>query len=253
MTTFYGFGRYGSYLQFADSSSDGIWRVDTSTGALTSYVSASDIATYTGEISSQLLTPSTIDLAGEHVFYEGRSDSILRTTGAGTLETLVSSADLTLAFGNNNVSGGMSFDAAGNLYWGNTTSDEIHRRTAAGVLEVVLSEEVLEDFTGATSSSFNDVFVAPDGMIYFWEGGSDSILRFAPSDPAGTLAYRLTEDELVDGPAGSDSVSTLGWYNGELTWTKITGGSGLYTTPEPSTVLLLAGGLLAISLRRRRG
>lgn len=255
MTAFYGFGLYGDYLQFGETSSDAIWRVDTGSGALTPYVTKPQIMAHTGLTGASLLTPATSDLMGEYIFYEGSSDSILRTTGSGTLETLVADLELSAAFGNDRISGGMGMDALGNLYWGNSTSDELHGRTAGGTLHVVLSTSAITDVTGKTSASFSDVFPAPDNMVYFYEGSSDSILQFNPADPAGTLAFHTTEDELVAGPAGSDSVSTLGWYNGDLTWTKITpDSSGLYNSivPEPATILLLAGGMLLVGLRRTR-
>jgi len=252
LTAFYGFGRYGSNLQFGDTASDAIWRVDTASGTPSAYVSKATIQTYVGG-APQILSPSTIDLAGEHVFYEGFSDSILRTTGANTLETLTTSAQLTTAFGNSAMSGGMAVDDLGNLYWGNSTSDELHRRTTAGLLEVVLTEAQIQAVTSTADPAFGDVFYAPDGNIYFTETTSDNILSFSPLTPAPALAIHTTKAELTGGPSASNSVSTFGWYNDNLTWTRVSGAGGLYNAvPEPSTTLLMAVGLPAAAILRRR-
>lgn len=256
LTSFYGFDVVGNYVQFADSSSDAIWRVDKNTGALASYVSAAAIQAHTGMASTQLLTPYVIASGGETVFYEGQSDSILMSIGPDSMLTLVSSAALTASFGNDSVSGSMAFDDVGNLYWGNNTSDSLAGRSADGILSWVLTTSDITDVTGGTAAGIGALKYA-DGRVHFYESSSDSILAFDPADPAGSLGVVLSEDDLVNGPAGSDSVGTMSWYDkGDgtgLTWTKVSSTGGIYFVPEPGTMSLLAlGGLMGLLRRFRR-
>jgi hypothetical protein len=106
--------------------------------------------------------------------------------------------------------------------------------------------------------SFKDIFAAPDGLIYFNDNTSHSILRFSPANPASSLATFLTEAELVGGPMASNNPVCLSWYdpdgagplNGGLTFHTFST-KGLYwaQVPEPAGLLLL--GLGTLLLRRR--
>ena len=248
LSTWYGFGVSGDHVQFADTTTDAIWRVHADLGTVTPYATSGDITTLTGETSSQCLSPSDTTPSGEMAFYEGRSDSILITTGLNGVEYLITSAELTAATGSDSVSGGLSFDAAGNLYWGSNSSDDLWRRATDGSLGQVLSTAEITAVTGEGAVGWKDIFAAPDGLVYFQDNTSDHILRFDPSDAAGSLEIFLSSDDLLNGPMGSNNAISLTWFDGNLAWHAFNE-TPLYYVPEPTSLLLcVLGGLI---LRRR--
>lgn len=239
------------YLQLADTYTDSIWRVNVDTGAISSVASEAQIIALTGQASSQLLTPTT-NYGTDMYFYEGRSDSILRTNGAGVVEVYLSDTDLIGITGNDSVSGGMTFDGAGNLIWGTNTSDSMYTYDGS-TGSTLLSKAEITAFTGETKAGFSDIFFAPDGKVYFYEMSSDSILSFDPTDAANTLAFVLTEAELLAGPAQSDSVGQMEWYYNSIGWTPVSASTtpGFYAVPEPTTLGLLLVGVLGLIRRRK--
>lgn len=254
-TTFYGFGQVGNELQFSGSSTDAVWRVNKTTGAITEYVSNAQILAYQqtfypAQTGAALLTPSAVTPTGEHVFYESTADDILMTTGPGTLTTIATAADLIAVQGNSSVSGGMGYDVSGNLYWGNTTNDAMFKYSG-GVISEVLSTAAILAVTGGASAGFGAIEgITPDGMVYFYETTSDDILKFDPANPAGTLAIALTAAELLSSPGGSSVAYELGFYGDKLAYNN-NGTRGLYIVPEPASLALVVLGGLTV-LRRRR-
>lgn len=264
--TIYGLGLSGQYLQFADSTSDQVYRVDTTTtNSVSVYASKATIESYlvnslglAAGTEAQLLSPHTVHTAsGEHYFYEGSSDTILRTNGANTVETFLSAATLTSVAGNAAVDGGITFDASGNLYWGNNDNDALYVwNTSGSTGNQVLSAAQIQAVTGATSTGFADIYFAPDGNIYFYDSRADSILAFDPTDAVNTLSVVLSDTQLSAGPAGTDAVSNLTWWSGNggvIGWDVLAGGGkGLYAIPEPASLMALGVGALAMARRRRR-
>lgn len=253
MSTWYSLGISGDYLQFAETGTDAIWRVDKNTGAITPYVSNAAIASYLGLAeTAQLLAQHEVAPDGEHTFYEGKSDYILKTTGTDALTTLVSAAQLSTATGNTAVSGGLTYASNGDLYWGNNTSDNIWKLvggTGTDIVEVLSTSDIVS-VTGVAGPGFGDILAAPDGTVYFYETTSDSIMRFEAANPAITLEIYVSEAELIAGPMGSDAVVSLAMYDGKLAWHRFND-YGLYVVPEPSVLALLAMGGLTLIRRRR--
>lgn len=253
MSTWYGFSVAGDYLQFAETTTDAVWRVHKSTGTIFAYVSKADILALTGLTSVQLLSPADTGPTGEMAFYEGASDAILVTAGQNAVQVLVSRDSLIAATGNSDVSGGMSYDSAGNLYWGSNTSDDMWRRNADGTISQVLTTAQILAVTGAASVGWKDILAAPDGLVYFGENTSKSVLRFDPADPANTLEVFLSEADLLAGPMASSNMISLTWYDagargGGLAFHTFNQ-TGLYWVPEPAGFVLLA---VAGLLSRRR-
>jgi len=248
LASFYGFGQSGAYLQFTDTGTDAVWRVNKSTGAVSSYVSKANIMALTGKTTVACLTPTTVAPDGEQTFYDSTSGTIIKTAGLlVTPTTLITSA----AMGANTPNGGLGYDAGGNLYFGSNTSDTVYKYSG-GVLSTALTTAQITAVTGATTAGFGAFGERTDayGNVYFFESVSKNIMRFHPQNPAGTLQIKIGSADLLAGPAASTSVYELDIYNSGLTW-NINGLKGVYTIPEPASLALLGLGGLAM-LRRRR-
>ncbi len=221
-------------LQFLDHRTDAVYRVNVTTGALSVLVSNAQIRAHTGLASARLISATAFSPAGEMVLYDEDSKSVLTVDAAGTLSTLISSTDFQTLYGANpinNVSGGMTFDRKGNLYWtlsyhgsAPTISGSIFKRDSSdGTLSLVVDRTDIWQATGKIGTvEFNDLFYAPDGNVYFYDRRNDvdSILYFHPSDPAGSLKVFLSEAEIQAGPIGyvEINIDALNAYGDQLTW-----------------------------------
>lgn len=252
---YYGMTVSGNYIQFADTATDGVWRINKSTGAISQYVTKAQIFAVAGNgggagTEAALLASARTAPDGEFVVYDSTSKSIIKTTGPGACQVYVTAADITAITGGTGVAGGLGFDATGAMYFGSSTSKALHKRDPiSGVLSTVLTTAQIQAVAGGSSVSFKDIFFAPDGFMYFQDNSSGNILRFDPSNPVGTLANYITKAELTAGPMAGSNVIQLSWYNGGLAWHTFQS-FGLYgVAPEPAALTLLAvAGLL---LRRR--
>jgi len=245
----------GDYIQFSDSSTDAIWRVNRNTGEVTCYASQADILAATGQTAVSLASPFVV-YGGEHYVYEGTSDSIIRTNGANNVDIFLTSAQLTAISGNSTVSGGIDFDSSGNLYWGSNDSDSLYSWDGANG-STVLDVADITAVTGGSSAGFGDIYYGQDGNVYFYETTTKSILCFDvnATSAADSLTMLFSAAELIAGDAASNSVGTFAWYDGHIAWSTIStlANIGFYVAvPEPATIVLLTIGTFGAMFRRRR-
>ncbi len=245
----------GNDLMFSDTRSHQLYKVDMTTGTPSVYLSRAQLMAQTG--GARMAVNNGVTPWGEFVFYEPDTKQVFVTTGPGSVSLLISSTELQNAQGNMTVSGGLTYDASNNLYWGNTTSRSMWRRDTEGAITEILSTADITAVTGAANTGFGDIFYAPDGLVYFRDTTAKAILSFDPTAavPASTLAFVLTQAQLEAGPAGTGIVDPLSWYAGtnNLAFSTISqGNQGYYSIPEPAALALLAFGSLVLVRRRMR-
>ncbi len=253
ITSFYNLGLEGDNLLFAESSSDNVWSVNINSGAITTWATKSAISSYLNiDMSSVALLANATSYNGDYYFYEGNSDSILKVNSSGILSNYLTQAQLDELSDAGSLSGGLAFDSQGNIIWGDATNDSLYSwNNISQVSEQVLSASQIAAVTGSSKAAFGDILQGIDGLVYFYETVSDNILSYDPSAPASTLNIVLSEADLLAGPAASDSVYSLAWYNDNLAF-NVNGTKGFYVVPEPATVIILAGGSMLSLARRKR-
>jgi len=240
----------GSELVFSNFITNSVYSINIASGAVTTRVTSGTLDALTGG-SVNLSAANSFNTDGSGFFYDGQSDSILGTDASGNASISVSSLQLTTLAGNDSVN---AIAAAGNIiYYGSNTSDSLYSwntttGTGALLLNTAQIESVTDDIDGR--AGFNGALVGPDGLLYFYETDADYILSVDPNDanPASTLAVARSEVDLNDGPAGSDIVSQITWFDGELAWKER---NGFSVVPEPSSALLTSLAALALMRRRR--
>ncbi|QDU70501.1 PEP-CTERM sorting domain-containing protein [Mucisphaera calidilacus] len=247
----YGFGYVAATneLQLIDGASSAIYRFDASTGDAYEYLSNAAIAAHTGLASADLVNYSGTTVDGEAVFFEDDSKSILISSSAGSVSTLVSATELVDATGGNDVRTGLTSDGQGNYYWGQNSTDVIYKYDGNTVSPFIAIGAVGGDsFSG-------DMFYAPDGLIYvrMRTGGANALWSFDPAavDPTASLTQILSGSQLADGPLGSNFISEISWFEGQPGFHRISTSLGYYAVPAPSTFALAA--ILGMAgLTRRR-
>jgi len=258
----------GDYIQMAEIQSRAVVRVNKSTGQASLYVSTDQIKAYTGKTSAGVTEFSGVSLGGETIFYESASTSILQTNGAGQLTTVVTTAQLAAAQlgGNTNIQSGLTYDNAGNLYWGHGNGDRIYKRAPDGTIGYIAEEADFFALLGNTTNATfgGDMYFGPDGLIYFRYGREDpgagnitmGIYSIDPAaaDPGATLSIVLSNAQLKAGPAGNPYSYHMSWFNNNLAFTiqSERPNQGYYNLPEPGSLTLLLGIGGLVILRRRR-
>jgi len=228
MSTWFGFDSYSNYLQFADTYSDSIWRLDKDTLVLSCYVdkravtNTLDVTNGFGFLSTYVTRPDN----GEVLFYNTVGRNIMTTDGSNTIRTYISNAALSNTFGATRCVGGMAYDPAGTLYWGqreqNGSYTAIHKRDTNGVMSVLLSEAQMNAVHGPTYTAIGDIFYAPDGQLYIFKyrtyHGCIVTCDPAATNVAATLRVFMSENDLTNSAAQSWNVAQMGWYKGGLCW-----------------------------------
>ncbi len=244
-------------LRWYDSGLEAVLDADVETGALSVYTTTEQILAHTGADRVMVTGANEVGPTGEVVFYDEESDHVLTTNGPGQVETLISLTELEEAIGpldpGNNFStyirnAGMSFDPAGNLYFASSESDfaagaggpgEVYRWDAqTQQITRLLSRDEIVAVTGLDffSVAFSDVEYAPNGLVYFYDRGSDSILSFDPDDPADTLEIFRSEAELLS-LAGNDFVGAFDWHDNALTFHTLSAETGVYALVAPAAAI----------------
>lgn len=241
----------GDQVRFVNFFDNSIWEVDATTGTPVQVVSEAMINGST--IGTANLTASNGMLSdGTAIVYDGTSDSVYQITPGGFVFNQITDTELAgLMGGTAPTYIGSGFTLVGSdLYFGSNFGDSLYKwnvitDTGSVVFDTAALEALSDDIDG--TAGVDDVYYAPDGLIYFYEDDADYIYSFDPADPSGTLSVVLTEAELNAGP-GSDSVGQFAWWNGNIAWTDQR--DGFYAIPEPATALLAALAIVGVCARR---
>lgn len=230
----------GSTLRYLDFFGDTIYDTDIATGTTTAVASSPDRIT-----ANTLFLPD-----GSGFAYDSDNDRILSISDTGTFSELLNSTELTVLTGDYRISGSMGF-SGNNLYIGSSQTDDLYFwDTTTETGGPVFSTASIDGLTDSDERvGFGDIFSAPDGHIYFYETDSDSIFRFDPADPDGSLTIFMEEATLEAGP-GTDRLSEFFWLEGNLGWADDS--DGAYVVPEPKFAVAALGMAAFLLVWRRR-
>lgn len=245
----------GNSLLLIDSVKDVVAKIDTTSGATSILV---DTATLN---VNPLIAGSNSD--GNALVYlssGGNANTVRVTTGAlNGFDPFLSSAQLTSITGNNTTNGIVGLPGGVVYLTQNNPTEKIAFYTpAGGAFGDVLTEAQIGGGADITFSN-NGLSVGPDGWVYFADSGdNDSIRRFDPANPVGTISTVFTTADLLAGPANSTAVNAITSYGADIAWVQSIGAGGqvpgFYApVPEPSTVAMAAlAGVGVVALRRKR-
>jgi len=249
ITGWYGSSVYNGSLYFAITSSDSIYRVNTTTGAVSTFLSNIDIALTTGT-TTNLLSQYTVTSTGGVVFYEGTGKNVWIASSDGAISSYLTASQWQ-TYGTS-LTGAFTFDSAGNFYF--ATNSGIYSKSATtGVISQVLSNSSYGNVT-----ALKDILIAPDGNVYFQDNTTKNIWVFDLDNPSIVSVY-VSKAELLASTGGTSVGANIGelvWLDGKLAWNIYVAGSysGLYAVavPEVASVSLLGLGAAALLQRRRR-
>lgn len=230
--------------QIVSFATDGTASTVLSNGVIDAFLGGSGPAISDGGLLSD----------GTYVFEELDTDGVLGWDGA-TVTTVISNAVLEAGQGgDDDIDSSIAGTSFTNLFWGNSVVDGVMMYDGATVTTAIPQAAILDELGFGSDVIFSgDMFLAPDGLIYFRVGDApdNAILSFDPSDPVGTLDTVLSNGALFAGPFGDDNVANLSWYDGRLAFTGFFG--GYYAIPEPTAgVILGLVALLGVANRSRR-
>lgn len=246
----------GSDIVFGNFFNNSVYRVDTTTGAITTVAGPLDIAAATGATGANISSTNTLDADGNLFARDGTSRTVVKVEPSGAVSVAISTAELEAVTGSNLINGSLAVDPAGKIYWGRSGLGISVWDPATSSGSVLFDQATLNSAQGlppGSSINFRDLFMAPDGMMYFFEIQARDILKFDPlaADPAATLELVINRNALEAGVGGGSLVQKLGWFDGNLAWNITDGTPGFYVIPEPASLSILGVGSL-LMLRRRR-
>ncbi|MCX7001647.1 MAG: hypothetical protein NTV22_00055 [bacterium] len=223
LTGYYGFDVWGDYLQFCGATLRQIWRVNKHTGAIAVHISQEAITNALGSTDVQMSSPYMTDHRdGAVLFRDSKTQSIIRALDSSNIAFYVTASQLSNTFGNTAVTGGMTMDGDGNLYFcGGTlgTNRAVIVYTTNNTLSVAVPTAAITNLLNIGGINPQEIFCAPDGWIYLavgLGGNINNIVRFAPTNPIDSLQMVLTLTQLYASVSGPQ-VASLDWHQG-LTW-----------------------------------
>lgn len=251
MAASFGAGIVGNNARFVSFFDNNVYEINLGTGLPTEVVSKATIDAAAG-VSASLTSVFETTTSGTIFAVESTGDQILAISPGNSVSVEIS------PFAFNSLLGGTSIGGIGvdgdTLLLGSNSSDSLvgwNTVTNAGstVLSLAQIDAIASDPDDRNDGvvSFGDIFKAPDGLVYFYEGDGDDLLAYDPADPAGTLTVVVSEAEFEAGPS-SDTINQLAWWDGQLAFTDT--GEGFYVVPEPTSLAIL--GLAGLMVARRR-
>ena len=243
-----GAGIVGGKARFVSFFDNAVYDVDLGTGAVSQAVSKATIDGVLGG-SANLAAQFKVGDDGTIYSYDSPTDSIIQITPANAVSIEVSTADLAAT-----TIGGLGiFNDV--ILIGDNTSDSLRGwNTTTNAMSTVLTTAQIDAIASDPADvndgivSFGDIYYAPDGLVYFYEGDSDDLLAYNPANPAGSLHVVISEAEFIAGPSSS-TINQLAWWDGKIAYTDQS--DGFYVVPEPTSLALLAFGGLMVARRRR--
>ncbi|MCX7002392.1 MAG: hypothetical protein NTV22_03860, partial [bacterium] len=140
----FGLGVVGDYLEFADSASRAVWRINKQAGTIEVYVSYARLKQLTGKPDALLTSANAVNpVTGEITYFEARCRSFVTTGGSNMVSYFITALDMTNLCGSSSVGDGATYDTGQNFYWGSNDRDTIYMRTSTGTLQASLASNAI--------------------------------------------------------------------------------------------------------------
>lgn len=216
-------------VYFSEDESDTVI-LATPTGALSIFLTESDITAVTGAGSADFDNALEIGPDGNLYFIDEQSDTVLKATIPGAVVSIVLTSDQIQAVTQTNnvdLDAGIAFDCDENLYFINNPEgeelDDILRLAPGGQLSIFVTGDEIVDGTGFESDMdtgvafFDSLFIQDEGdcdcivevdlgrnvSVFVSEGQITSVTGNGGADPDGGIAVNQFK-EVIFGDDGSN-------------------------------------------------